>query len=671
MTISNQVVKRLYQADGTTRAWEVDFPVLADGTVAAFVTDGNGTVTQVTQHYAWNAQNHTFTYPTEASGLSPLAVGTKITLLRQTPLTQQTDLVRQDAWDAEVLEEGYDKLTCLAQELNEKISRAVQVPVGKTGETNAENFVTVSALSSGLAGKQDTLSTAQQNAVNSGITAALVAKISTNESNISSLQSNKLDASTASAAYLAQTDAASTYLTQTNAASAYLSQTNAANTYLTKTDAASTYATQTSLTSGLAGKQDTLTTAQLSAVNSGVTASTVSQVQTNKNNIEALDAELDENRPWVKPSDWMDIRSMSLPESAYFLVGHSSDYSTYPEFTVNTTVADSGTYDIYIDGVKKVSAVSSGTSTTLNWQTLALTTGYDVTHPAALRTHIVRVTPSDSSKTLTALHLAANSSVNQGVLWGHFSISNMSTINLRYLFGDENQTYKCPVLEAVTSSTDTIGGGMTMFMNCESLVTIPTVIKGFSGNTLVAAFRNTALKKIHFKDCNLEPGYFTFAQASQLKKITSENSVLAKMHNSIFAECPALEEIDVPISFANTTSCTNLFSLGGKLKGNLFLDASNGDSVTRLSLGGDSTHLLRAIKGLVVSANAPFSSSDNGYAINISYTGLDRAALVALFNSLSTVTDSQVCNITGATGAADLTADDLAIATAKGWSITR
>lgn len=42
--------------------------------------------------------------------------------------------------------------------------------------------------------------------------------------------------------------------------------------YLTKAEAAATYATQEDLESGLAGKQDSLTTEQLAAVNSGITA---------------------------------------------------------------------------------------------------------------------------------------------------------------------------------------------------------------------------------------------------------------------------------------------------------------------------------------------------------------------------------------------------------------
>jgi hypothetical protein len=58
--------------------------------------------------------------------------------------------------------------------------------------------------------------------------------------------------------------------------------------------------------------------------------------------------------------------------------------------------------------------------------------------------------------------------------------------------------------------------------------------------------------------------------------------------------------------------------------------------------------------------------------INVSYTNLSTAALVQLFNDMAaqgTVT-SKTINITGATGAAGLTAGDRLIITSKGWTIT-
>ena len=70
--------------------------------------------------------------------------------------------------------------------------------------------------------------------------------------------------------YLWNPDVANDLIEQINKALEDLD--NSLSMYLTKDEAAATYATQEDLESGLAGKQDSLTTEQLAAVNSGITA---------------------------------------------------------------------------------------------------------------------------------------------------------------------------------------------------------------------------------------------------------------------------------------------------------------------------------------------------------------------------------------------------------------
>lgn len=60
------------------------------------------------------------------------------------------------------------------------------------------NTYTYSALTNALAGKQNTLTTSQLNAVNSGITSSLVSQISTNQSNITTINSKIPSAATSS-----------------------------------------------------------------------------------------------------------------------------------------------------------------------------------------------------------------------------------------------------------------------------------------------------------------------------------------------------------------------------------------------------------------------------------------------------------------------------------------
>ena len=87
MTVSTQLTKRIYQGNGVTTAWEVDFPLLSAADLSVYVTSPHGVEEKVTQGYALDMLTHTLTYPTAESGLAPLSDGTTLTLVRNTPLT--------------------------------------------------------------------------------------------------------------------------------------------------------------------------------------------------------------------------------------------------------------------------------------------------------------------------------------------------------------------------------------------------------------------------------------------------------------------------------------------------------------------------------------------------------------------------------------------------------
>lgn len=224
MTVSTQLTKRIYSGNGLTRNWEVDFPVSSWQDIHVFITSPQGTQTEVSSNYEFDETSHLLTYPTVASGLDPLATGWSITLVRCTPLTQEIDLLRQGELDAEVLEQGYDKLTRLVQELAEQVTRCMKYPVSTQSLTQAQTELTSSQVA----------------ALNSGITRSQVAQIGSPENvDIAQIETNK-DNITALQTALA-----------------------------TKQDAGD-YATNTSLSSGLATKQDSIS--DLSTIRSGAAA---------------------------------------------------------------------------------------------------------------------------------------------------------------------------------------------------------------------------------------------------------------------------------------------------------------------------------------------------------------------------------------------------------------
>ncbi len=684
MTVSSQICKRIYQADGQNRQWAVDFAYLSAAELKVYVTDACGVQTDVTAHCMWDEVEQEMIYPTVASEQAPLPVGATVTVVRVTTPTQNLHLTQQGILDATALEGGFDKLTLHVQELAEQAGRSIKYPVSSNKtDADAQTFLaelqstqtaalngaleSVSAtkvqlqqalsdeqiarqqadagLQSAIATKQNTLNAEGQQAVASGINAAKVA----------SYDGHLLNTSNPHSVTKAQVGLG-----------------NADNT----SDLAKPISTATQ--AALDGKQNTLTTAQQAAVDSGVTSSTVAQVQTNKENIAALDEELDENREWQKPADWIDIRSGALPNSVYFLVGHSADYTTYPTFTIHTNLSNtSNTYDVFVDGIK-VATSNHNTDTTLNWQTLALASGYDVTYPSLLRTHIVRVTPSVSTDKLYHIKTTANT----GLLWAHVTLADKTGINLNSFVKDAAH------LEAITASTNrlfpdygsTNGAPFYIFNSfasgCVSLKTIPIIdfsVTNNSNSVSRAFYDCSSLKTVSIANCKgMASGgaiEATFYKCASLTCINAENCDF-QTNNSLytFSKCASLKSLPEGLNFTNTQQVNDFLQEDASLQDTV-LDCSLGKNINRLALGATSSSRIDGLKGITVCPEAPFTGASP--QINVSYTGLDRAALINLFKSMPTVNASQVCNITGATGAADLTAEDLAIATNKGWSILR
>lgn len=365
---------------------------------------------------------------------------------------------------------------------------------------------------------------------------------------------------------------------------------------------------------------------------------------------------------WKKPADWVDIRSGALPNSVYFLVGHSADYTTFPKFSINATVSTSGnTYDVFVDGVKQATT-ASGTVTTLDWQTLALTSGWNVTTPSALKTHVIRITPTTSTDTLTEMHGNSAAGSSQGVLWVHFNINN--AINLEKFLSDTGTAYKNEICQAVTSAS----GELLVTSSIEGFARYASSLKevpvfNLSGGyvTTYRAFQGTPLKRLVFKNGSMN-GNQTF-QSCQAREIVTENAYFVTGSYFLTYASKLKKLPNLRVGASSGDAFVGLTSLE-----NTFIDASTSTGLKKLAFTGYASTSV-ALKGIIVSNQAPFDGSSP--QLDLKYTQLDRTALVNLFNSLPTVTGSQVCNVTGCTGANDLTAEDIAVAVNKGWTITR
>nr|QGT50650.1 hypothetical protein Elusimicrob1349_1200 [uncultured Elusimicrobia bacterium] len=130
MTVSNPLVKMTYLGDGQNRRFDVPFSLLESEHLRLTVTTPDGAqMTPRAGEFTVAPNKDYVIYPAEHTGRPPLAEGFKITLYRETPATQLNDLIQQNVLQKETLEKSLDKLTMLAQEVQERLTRTVTVGI--------------------------------------------------------------------------------------------------------------------------------------------------------------------------------------------------------------------------------------------------------------------------------------------------------------------------------------------------------------------------------------------------------------------------------------------------------------------------------------------------------------------------------------------------------------
>ena len=142
MTVSSSTSKVSFSGNGSLTTFAYSFKIFDqdDLTVILRAADGTETVQTITTHY-------TVTGVGSASGGNVVfgsapASGVTVVILREQPLTQGLDLVANDPFPAESLEEALDKLVFMTQKHEEELSRAIK---GSRTNVIANSEFTVSA----------------------------------------------------------------------------------------------------------------------------------------------------------------------------------------------------------------------------------------------------------------------------------------------------------------------------------------------------------------------------------------------------------------------------------------------------------------------------------------------------------------------------------------------
>jgi hypothetical protein len=331
------------------------------------------------------------------------------------------------------------------------------------------------------------------------------------------------------------------------------------------------------------------------------------------------------------------------------LYGVKSDFSKYALFGLLADTS-SGTYDVYIDDVL-YATTASGTQTDIDFDPSSANYIGDeyvpigtCTTPEALVLHKVVIKPTTSGATITRFKSIRTSGVTskqvQGCLWCHFELENV--INVTDCFGSYN-TKRNPNMMFITAKGDELrissfvqflSGSADLYADGGRIAYLPTI--NLSGLSLAGngVFGNSNSGVGTIKRIKLKNGVITSATGfvynnTKLEKIDICNVDIEGALSNAFRNTNNLKII--PKIKYNSTSYTDFLTSDRSLLPTK-LDVSSVTSLNKIGTYGSSTYPMRGLRGLKVSNEAPFSGSSP--QINVSYTGLDRDALVELFESM-------------------------------------
>ena len=198
MTVSSTTTKNSYSGNGSTTVFAYTFKIFDDDDITVIIrTDSTGAevVKTKTTHYtvsgvgSSSGGNVTFT-----SGNTP-ASGETVLLIRTTAQTQLTDYTPNDPFPAASHEDALDKVTFIAQELQEELGRSIKI--SKSNTITSSEFTTSAAARAnkvlGFDGSGDLTVTASVDDISKDTTPQLGGNLDVNGNSIVSTSNGNID----------------------------------------------------------------------------------------------------------------------------------------------------------------------------------------------------------------------------------------------------------------------------------------------------------------------------------------------------------------------------------------------------------------------------------------------------------------------------------------------
>ena len=132
-----------YNGNGNATEFAYQFKILDRTDIKVLLTDADGKEKLLTKDYYVDVEKNVVRYPSYAVGAEVpeserppvLPAGWKLTIYREVPVTQETDL--PDQYPFNQVEDIGDKLTMIAQQLTDVTSRSLKISVSKSADIDA------------------------------------------------------------------------------------------------------------------------------------------------------------------------------------------------------------------------------------------------------------------------------------------------------------------------------------------------------------------------------------------------------------------------------------------------------------------------------------------------------------------------------------------------------
>jgi len=381
---------------------------------------------------------------------------------------------------------------------------------------------------------------------------------------------------------------------------------------------------------------------------------------------------------WAPDPNWPQNLSTWTPSGGIGFIMSNADYGK-AGFIVDT---DSANYTVVInDGTTDISTTSYASGAQCD---VSMARGDGTTYYA------VKIT---STSNITRFRVAKPSSVAASqsrapILYLYGNLSTLTTMESMLYATSGGAT--CYLLQAAyILSTTNVTNFNNAFFGCSNLISLcGTVFDATNASNINALFSSCAkLKETPniINTSNVTNMSSVFKACASMKTAPSLNTISCTVLNDLFAACAALETPPPTINTSSNPIIYNMFagckmlkslpsitwpnvtSYNSAISENYHLPSFTFDLSTKSNITSFGCSYSPAITGVLLPSNAAWGSI--APQVDITNDNLERTALIALFNSLGTVTGKTI-KITGNPGVSSLTAADLLIATNKGWTVT-